>query len=104
MRIDSNRRSVDLDPREAQFYENPYPIYHELRQKLSAFKWEQYSYWCFPHFEDVSALLRDRRFGRQILHVASREELGLAEIPARLKPFYDFEAHSLLEQIGRAHV
>jgi cytochrome P450 len=97
MKIDSNRRSVDLDPREAQFYENPYPVYHELRQKLSAFKWEQYGYWCFPNFEDVNALLRDRRFGRQILHVASREELGLAEIPTRLKPFYDFEAHSLLE-------
>ncbi|MGB8313393.1 MAG: cytochrome P450 [Aestuariivirga sp.] len=97
MKIDSNRRSVDLDPREAQFYENPYPVYHELRQKLPAFKWEQYGYWCFPNFEDVNALLRDRRFGRQILHVASREELGLAEIPARLRPFYDFEAHSLLE-------
>ncbi len=97
MKIDSNRRSVDLDPRAAQFYENPYPIYHELRQKLPVFKWEQYGYWCFPAFEEVNALLRDRRFGRQILHVATREELGLAEIPARLKPFYDFEAHSLLE-------
>ena len=97
MKIDSNRRSVDLDPREAQFYENPYPIYHELRQKLPAFKWEQYGYWCFARHEDVNTLLRDRRFGRQILHVASREELGLAEIPVRLKPFYDFEKHSLLE-------
>jgi cytochrome P450 len=47
--------------------------------------------------EDVNTLLRDRRFGRQILHVATREELGLAEIPSRLKPFYDFEQHSLLE-------
>ena len=97
MKIDSNRRSVDLDPREAQFYENPYPVYHELRQKVPAFKWEQYGYWCFAAHEDVNALLRDRRFGRQILHVATREELGLAEVPARLKPFYDFEKHSLLE-------
>jgi cytochrome P450 len=97
MKIDSNRRSVDLDPREAQFYENPYPVYHELRQKVPAFKWEQYGYWCFATHEDVNALLRDRRFGRQILHVATREELGLAEVPARLKPFYDFEKHSLLE-------
>ena len=42
-------------------------------------------------------LLRDRRFGRQILHVATREELGLAETPDHLKPFYAFEQHSLLE-------
>jgi cytochrome P450 len=97
MKIDSNTRSVDLDPREAQFYENPYPTYHELRRKVPAFKWQQYGYWCFAGHEDVNALLRDRRFGRQILHVATREELGLAEIPVRLKPFYDFEQHSLLE-------
>ena len=97
MKIDSNSRSVDLDPRSAQFYENPYPFYHELRQKLAVFKWEQYGYWCFAGHEDVNALLRDRRFGRQILHVAAREELGMAEVPAHLKPFYDFEKHSLLE-------
>ena len=97
MKIDSNTRSVDLDPREAQFYENPYPSYHELRRKVPAFKWQQYGYWCFAGHEDVNALLRDRRFGRQVLHVATCEELGLADIPVRLKPFYDFEQHSLLE-------
>jgi len=97
MKIDSNSRSVDLDPRAAQFYENPYPAYHELRRNVPAFKWQQYGYWCFAAHEDVNALLRDRRFGRQILHVATREELGLADIPPRLKPFYDFEQHSLLE-------
>ena len=64
---------------------------------MPAFKWQQYGYWCFAGHEDVNALLRDRRFGRQILHVATREELGLADTPPRLKPFYDFEQHSLLE-------
>ena len=97
MKIDSNSRSVDLDPRDAQFYENPYPYYHKLRAEVPVFKWEQYGYWCFPTHEDVNALLRDRRFGRQILHVATREELGLADVPERLKPFHDFESHSLLE-------
>ena len=97
MKIDSNTRSVDLDPRDAQFYENPYPTYHVLRQSVPVFKWQQYDHWCFTSHEDVNALLRDRRFGRQILHVATREELGLAEVPTRLKAFYDFEKHSLLE-------
>ena len=97
MKIDANTRSVDLDPQNAQFYENPYPAYNEIRQSLRAFKWEQYGYWCFLCHEEVNTLLRDRRFGRQILHVATREELGLPEIPARLKPFYNLEKHSLLE-------
>ncbi len=97
MKIDSKSRSVNLDPRHAQFYENPYPAYGKLRETVPIFKWEQYGHWCFTRHEEVNALLRDRRFGRQILHVASRAELGLEEIPARLKAFYDFEQHSLLE-------
>ena len=59
--------------------------------------WEQYGYWCFCRHADVSALLRDRRFGRQILHVASRESLGWPEPQEHLAPFNAIERHSLLE-------
>ena len=97
MRIDIPRRSVFLDPVDPAFYNNPYPAYHAIRAELPVFQWEQYGHWCFARHEDVNALLRDRRFGRQILHVATREELGWPETPAHLKPFYDFESHSLLE-------
>ncbi len=97
MKIDSNRQSVNLDPRDPQFYQNPYPFYDAIRESVPVFKWEQYGNWCFAAHEDVSALLRDRRFGRQILHVMSREELGWPDIPSGLKPFYAFEQHSLLE-------
>ena len=82
MKIDSNRQSVDLDPRDPRFCQNPYPYYDAIRASLPVFKWEQYGYWCFAGHEDVSALLRDRRFGRQILHVMSRENLGWPETPA----------------------
>jgi cytochrome P450 len=97
MMIDSNTRSVQLDPRDTQFYQNPYPIYDRIRAEVPVFKWEQYGHWCFARHEDVNGLLRDRRFGRQILHVASREELGMAEPPTHLKAFTDHEQHSLLE-------
>ncbi|MFN4141435.1 cytochrome P450 [Aestuariivirga sp.] len=97
MRIHTSRRSVFLDPVEPEFYNDPYPAYRAIRAEVPVFRWEQYGYWCFARHEDVSALLRDRRFGRQILHVASREELGWPETPEHLKPFYAFESHSLLE-------
>ena len=45
----------------------------------------------------ISALLRDRRLGRQILHVATREELGWPDRPAHLAAFDALERHSLLE-------
>ena len=84
--INTNTRSINLDPREAQFYADPYPFYRQMQAECPIFKWQQYGHWCFSSHADVNALLRDRRFGRQILHVASRDELGWAE------------------QIGRAHV
>lgn len=97
MQINENARSVSLDPCDPAFFQDPYPAYHAIRARVPVFKWDQYGHWCFTRFADVNALLRDRRFGRQILHVASREELGWAETPAHLKSFYDFEQYSLLE-------
>jgi cytochrome P450 len=97
MQINAYTRSVDLDPREAQFVQDPYAAYDVIRAAMPAFKWEQYGHWCFLRHEDVNALLRDRRFGRQILHVATRGELGWPEPPEHLKVFTDHEKHSLLE-------
>jgi cytochrome P450 len=97
MRIDKSRCSVSLDPVEPEFFNDPYPAYHAIRAETPVFRWEQYGIWCFSRHQDVNALLRDRRFGRQILHVATREELGWPETPPHLKPFFDFESRSLLE-------
>ena len=97
MHINTTTRSVNLDPRDAQFVQNPYAAYHQIRAALPAFKWEQYGHWCFATHEDVNALLRDRRFGRQILHVATREELGWEPVPDHIKVFAEHETHSLLE-------
>lgn len=97
MKIDSNTRSVQLDPRVSQFYNNPYPYYDRIRASVPVFKWEDYGHWCFARHEDVNALLRDRRFGRQILHVASREVLGWPQPAAHIKAFTEHEQHSLLE-------
>jgi cytochrome P450 len=95
--IDAQRRRVSLDPRDPGFFNNPYPAYRAIREAAPAFFWEQYGFWCFCRHRDVSALLRDRRFGRQILHVTNRDALGWSEPAAHLKPFFDLERHSLLE-------
>jgi cytochrome P450 len=97
LQIDVASRRVSLDPRDPGFYGDPYHAYREIQAVTPVFFWEQYGYWCFCRHSDVSALLRDRRFGRQILHVASRESLGWPEPPAHLEPFNAIERHSLLE-------
>ncbi|MGE0007072.1 MAG: cytochrome P450 [Parvibaculaceae bacterium] len=97
MKIDRTSRSVSLDPRDPDFFNDPYPAYRELRATVPVFKWEQYGHWCFTRHADVAALLRDRRFGRQMPHVMPRET------PQHLKPFYDVERHSLLETEPPVH-
>jgi cytochrome P450 len=89
--------SVSLDPRDPAFVQDPYAFYARWRAERPVFHWEQLGHWCFAAYDEVNALLRDRRFGRQILHIATREELGWPETPAHLAPFYNFEEHSLLE-------
>jgi len=95
-------QSLQQSPTSPEFVQNPYAVYRSFRQH-GVFWWEDYGMWVFPRFDDVNALFRDRRFGREILHVATREELGWAPIPEHLEPFYAFEAHSLLEKEPPEH-
>ena len=88
---------LDLDPREPSFVRDPYPAYAEMRTLGCCFHWKQLGHRCCGRYDDVNAILRDRRFGRQILHVASREELGWSDPAEHLAPFHAFERHSLLE-------
>jgi cytochrome P450 len=96
MRIE-NSRNFSQNPRDRTFINNPYPVYREMRSGDEPFFWEDYGFWCCADHKQVSALLRDRRFGRQILHLATREQLGWPERPAHLAPFDSIEQHSLLE-------
>jgi cytochrome P450 len=95
--IDAARRRVQLDPRDPGFFADPYPAYAAIRAAAPAFFWEDYGFWCFAAHADVSALLRDKRFGRQILHVMSREALGWPAPKPHLAPFDALEHHSILE-------
>ncbi|SON56199.1 Biotin biosynthesis cytochrome P450 [Hartmannibacter diazotrophicus] len=102
--FDRHTRILRQSPTDQVFVQNPYPIYAAVRSVSPIFFWEDYGHWCCAGFDDVSALLRDRRFGREVTHVASREELGWEPIPDRLQPFYDIEAHSLLEREPPVHM
>jgi cytochrome P450 len=85
------------DPRDPDFVRDPYRAYAMVRRESPLFRWEELDLWCVARHADVNALLRDRRFGRQILHKATREELGWPAPAAHLAPFDAFEQHSLLE-------
>jgi cytochrome P450 len=100
--VPDNRRA-SAEPRDPAFYQNPYAFYDRLHADNPTFFWDQYGHWCFAGFKDVSALLRDKRFGREILHVATREELGMPEPTPHTAAFDLTEKHSLLNLEPPAH-
>ncbi len=51
----------------------------------------------------MHSLFRDKRFGREILHVATREELGMAEVPEHLLPWHRVDRLSMLDREPPAH-
>ncbi len=97
LRIDPDTRRVSLDGRNPAFYSDPNRVYALLHEHCPTFYWEEQRQWFFTGYDHVNGLLRDRRFGRQILHIASREELGLPEPLAHLENFDLAERYSLLE-------
>lgn len=91
MNLAVSGRRVRLNPRDPGFFNDPYPAYAAIRDAAPAFFWEDYGFWCFARFADVSALLRDRRFGR------AGAELGGREPKPHLEAFEALERHSMLE-------
>jgi cytochrome P450 len=84
-------------PTEPGFVQDPYPFYHRARAAGPLFRWDDYNLVCATSHEAVSALLKDRRLGREI--PPERERV----IPPHLAPFYAFEAHSMLEREPPTH-
>ena len=79
---------LSLDPADPRFFGSPYAAYARMHAERASFVWTELGHRCFAAHEDVSALLRDRRFGRAPSAEALRE---------RMPAFAAVERHSLLE-------
>ena len=101
--IDAPGRRVRLAPTDPTFFQDPYPAYRVIRERCPVFFWEDYGFWCCAAMADVDALFRDRRFGRDVSGVASRETLGWPALPDHVRPFTDLDALSMLEREPPAH-
>lgn len=77
---------ADFNPLSPEFQANPYPFYDLLRAHMPRFFWETWRMWFFTRYEDCAALLRDNRFGHEILNYATREELGWGDVPENQLP------------------
>ena len=79
----------DQSPTDPAFVQNPYPFYDRARAAGDMFYWTDYAMPCAVSHRAVTAILRDRRLGR--------EAPTPQPFAPHLAPFYAVEAHSMLE-------
>ncbi|WP_022704167.1 cytochrome P450 [Pseudorhodobacter ferrugineus] len=84
-------QSLSQSPNDPDFVQNPYAFYDRARAAGPFFHWQEYGKTCATSYAAVNAILRDRRFGREI--PADQQP----EIAPHTMPFYAVEAHSMLE-------
>ncbi len=84
-------KSLSQSPTDPGFVQDPYRFYDRARAAGQIVHWQEYDLPMATSYAAVSAILRDRRFGREE-PVQTRKP-----IPPHLAPFYAVEAHSMLE-------
>jgi cytochrome P450 len=84
-------------PTDVGFIGDPYPDYEELRRSAPVVYDEATDHWLISRYRDVDALLRDRRFGRTYLHMATHQEMGRPTPPGWHAPFWDLINAGILD-------
>jgi cytochrome P450 len=84
-------------PHDLAFISDPYPTYEDLRELTPLHYHEDTDHWLVSRYDDVNALLRDRRLGRTYLQVATHEEMGRPPDPAHLMPFWHLIRNGILD-------
>ena len=84
-------QTIHQSPTEPAFVQNPYPFYDRARALGHIVHWADYDLTVTTSYAATSAILRDRRFGREVPPERAQP------IPDHLAAFYAVEAHSMLE-------
>ncbi|MEP2029891.1 MAG: cytochrome P450 [Paracoccaceae bacterium] len=88
---------VNQSPTDPAFVQNPYPFYASTRARGDLIHWQDYGMMAAFSHTAVHTLLRDKRLGRAI--PAEKERAHASH----LDPFYELEAHSMLELEAPRH-
>ncbi len=97
MRSQTEALELGFDPTDIGFVADPYPAYERLRAHGPVIHDATTDHWLITRFDDVNALLRDRRLGRTYRHVASDEEMGHEPAPPEQAAFWYLIEHGILD-------
>lgn len=94
----------EFDPYTEEFRSDPYRVYAALRATRPVFYDERWDLTFFSRHADVTAMLRDRRFGRQATHVLDEAELSRPEMPRVEYPEWSrYIRESFIDLEGERH-
>ena len=85
-------------PEDPAFIADPYPVYDALRSEGPLHYDACTERWLVTRHADVNAALRDRRFGRTYLHVATHAEMGRPDDPPDHAPFWNLIRNGMLDR------
>jgi len=104
LKLDPARRSASINVNHPGFYGDPYATYERIRTAMPVFYWEEHKIWCFLNAADVAAVLRDRRFGREVLPRPGEPPPPEPGGPPHLPAFSRLNRNSMLEREPPVHM
>ena len=85
------------------FIRDPYPLLEQWREESPIFHDAALDKTVFTRYDDISAVLKDPRFGRTLTHLYSRDELGWPPPDPAQARFDAFNTDHLLDSEGEKH-
>ena len=86
-----------LEINDPDFIADPYSTLEHLRETTPMYWDATWNKLFVTRYDDIAALLRDKRLGRSIFHVLSRDELGFPPPDARVAAFDHFQRNHILD-------
>jgi unspecific monooxygenase len=89
--------AVPFDPYAPDFVRDPYRAYRQLLKEAPVFFDQSWGLTFFARHRDVTGILRDRRFGRDIRHVLPMSEIDTRTYPTHLPTWYRMVRGSFID-------
>lgn len=99
----SNLPEFELPLADPAFIQDPYPLLERLRTDTPVFFDPVMNRVVLARYDDMAAVLRDKRFGRSAFHRYSRDELGWPPADPRQANFDAFNDNHLLDSEPPKH-
>src|SRR5271165_2853189 len=101
--IDASIPRQHLDLSDPGFLRDPYPRLDQLRRDTPVFYDPERRRIFVLAYSTIAQILRSRRFGRSILHILSRDELGWPPPDPRQADFDRFESSHMMSSEPPTH-